>query len=102
MARNLSDGIVSCKGQFVHLIKKHVLNLLFKLTFLILLFPFFLVIAISLCYNAGARNHLSDRSLVQLPLGWKILLPTRDIMNGILMYSLTHGKHVFQFNKLRN
>lgn len=86
----MSDGIVSYKGQFVQLIKKHVLDLLFKLTFLILLFSFIFVLAISLCYNAGTRNHLSDRSLVQLRLGWKIVLLTRDIMNGIVMYSLTH------------
>ena len=86
----MCDGIVSYKGQFVNLIKKHALDWLFKLTFLILLFSFILVLAISLCHNAGTRNHLSDLSLVQLLLGWKIVLPTRDIMNGILMYSLTH------------
>ena len=37
---NLPDEIVSYKGQFVHFIKKHVLDLRFKLTFLILLFFF--------------------------------------------------------------
>ena len=45
---SLPDGIVNYKGQFVHFIKKHVLDLLFKLTFLVLLFSFIFVFSYNL------------------------------------------------------